>query len=352
MKSKIRKELIAFNDLKRVIIDHGFCTACGACEAACPIHTIRVKDNRPYRLHNCSEHLDFCPICYDVCPHSDALLYETASFTADAPHRRESIGSYRRIMLAQASDPAIREATRSGGVVNALLHFAIKERMIDSAIISEASSTVPIKIKPSISLVPDDTLSAVETKIVPSAVARAFGQAVFEYGKAHIAFVGVPCHVLALRKLEALQHKLIDSLEIVIGLFCLWTFSIELLLEYLSHEYGIAANEIQHVDLSSNKYIVYTKSGETQIPLSTIKEHIMNRCKTCVDFTSEFADLSVGGASPLKDWSTVIIRTQKGEEFFNKSVKEGVIVTSLKYSPTSFSTPHIKENQPYRKSEG
>ena len=324
MRDNVNK-LIAFEDLENIIINNGFCTLCGACEAACPIHTIRIEDNRPYRLHDCSEHLDSCPICYDICPHSDALLYESLSFTADAPHRRESIGSYRRILLAQASDKSIREATRSGGVVNALLKFAMDKQIIDSAIISESSPTLSIKVRPSISLVPDDTLSAVETKIVPSAVARAFGRAVYEYGRAHIAFVGVPCHVLALRKLEAWQHRIIDSLEIIVGLFCLWTFSLNILLEYLLHEHGIAANEIQHVDLSSKEYIIYTKGGERRIPLSMVKKHILNRCKTCVDFTSKFADLSVGGASPLKDWSVVIIRTRRGEEIFNKAVKEGVI---------------------------
>ena len=326
MRNNVNK-LIAFEDLENIIINNGFCTLCGACEAACPIHAIHIEGDRPRRLLDCAEHLDLCPICYDICPHSDALLHESLSFTADAPHRRESIGSYRRILLAQASDQSIREATRSGGVVNALLKFAIDKRIIDSAIISESSPSLSIKVRPTISLVPDDMLSAVETKIVPSAVARAFGRAVYEYGKAHIAFVGVPCHVLALRKLEAWQHRIIDSLEIVIGLFCLWTFSLRLLLEYLLHEHGITANEIQHVDLSSKEYIIYTKNGEKRIPLPMVEEHILNRCRTCVDFTSEFADLSVGGASPLKGWSVVIIRTRKGEEIFNKSVKEGVIVT-------------------------
>lgn len=173
----------------------------------------------------------------------------------------------------------------------------------------------------------DDTLSAVDTKIVPSAVGEAFGRAVFEHGKIHIAFVGIPCHIRALRKLEAWQHKLMDSLEITIGLFCLWTFSLGRLLEYLLHEHNIAANEIQNVDLTVNEYVVTTEDRVVRIPLSEIKSHIMNSCRTCADFTSELADLSIGGANPLEDWSIVIIRTKKGEAFFNRAVKKGVITT-------------------------
>jgi coenzyme F420 hydrogenase subunit beta len=308
-----------------LIIEPGFCTLCGACEAACPVHAIKVEHNKPHRLHDCSNDLDSCPICYDTCPHTDALLFETLRFVADAPHRRESLGYYRRVLLAHATNPTLRDASRSGGVVTALLNFAITAKIIDSAVVSEASSRVPIKIGPSINLVPDDTLSAVDAKIVPSAVAEAFGRAVFEHGKVNIAFVGIPCHIVALRKLEAWQHKMMGSLRMTIGLFCLWTFSLGQLLEYLLDKYSIAANEIQNVDLTPNEYVVTTENNVVRIPLSEAKPYIMNRCRTCTYFTSQLADLSVGGAGPLKNWSIVIIRTKQGEDFFTKAVKEGVI---------------------------
>jgi coenzyme F420 hydrogenase subunit beta len=322
-----KNKLIAFNELQRMIIEPGFCTLCGACVAACPVHAIKVEHDKPCRLHDCSEHLDSCPICYDICPHTDALLFETLRFVADAPHRRESLGYYRKILLAHATNPTLREASNGGGVVTALLLFAINEKIIDSAISSKASSRLPIKIQPSINLVPEDTLSAVDAKIMPSAVAEAFGRAVFEHGKVNIAFVGIPCHIIALRKLEAWQHKLMGSLRITIGLFCLWTFSLGRLLEYLLQEHNIAANEIQNVDLTVDEYVVTTEKRVIRIPISEVKYHIMNRCKTCADFTSEFADLSIGGATPLKDWSIVIIRTKKGEELLNLAVEKGIITT-------------------------
>jgi coenzyme F420 hydrogenase subunit beta len=324
---KKENKLIAFNDLERLIIEPGFCTLCGVCEAACPVHAIKLEHGKPRRLHDCSEDLDSCPICYDTCPHTDALLFETLKFVADAPHRRENLGYYRRILLAHATNPTLRDASRSGGVVTALLNFAINRKIVDSAIASEASSKVPIKIAPSISLVPDNTLSAVDVKIVPSAVAEAFGRAVFEHGKVSIAFVGVPCHIVALRKLEAWQHKMISNLRITIGLFCLWTFSLGHLLEFLLDKYNIAANEIRNIDLTANEYVVATEDRVVLIPLSEARSYVMNRCRTCTYFTSQLADLSVGGAGPLKDWSIVIIRTREGENFFNRAVKEGVITT-------------------------
>jgi len=103
--SKKENKLIAFNDLERMIIEPGFCTLCGACEAACPVHAIEVEHDKPHRILDCSEHLDSCPICYDICPHTDALLFETLKFVAGAPHRRESIGYYKKILLAHATNP-------------------------------------------------------------------------------------------------------------------------------------------------------------------------------------------------------------------------------------------------------
>jgi len=334
--------------LKRLIIEPNFCTVCGACEAACPTHAIKVEENKPNRLFNCSEHLDLCPICYDICPHTDALLYESLRFVAGAPNRRESLGYYRKILLAQAADPTIREVTKSGGVVNALLFFAISQKIIDSAVFSKISPSLAIKVKPLISLVPDDALSAVDSKVVPCAVAEAFGRAVFEHGRVHIAFVGIPCHVLALRKLEAWQHKIIDSLEITIGLFCLWTFSLGQLLEYLLQEQGVAANEIQNVDLTGEEYVVTTKNRVLRLPISEVKPHIMNRCKTCTDFTSEFADLSIGGASPLKDWSIIIVRTKKGEDLVEKAVEKGVItIKEIAFEPEIMA--HLIQLSTYKK---
>jgi coenzyme F420 hydrogenase subunit beta len=335
--SKNRSKLIAYNDLRDMVLEPGFCTLCGACEAACPTQTLKIENERLDRLHDCSEHLDSCPICYDICPHTDSLLFETLRFVADAPHRREKLGNYIKILLAQSTNPALRDATRSGGVVNGILNFAMNKKIIDSAIISEVSPSLAIKVKPSVSLVPDDMLSAIDSKIVSSAVAEAFGRAVFEHGKAHIAFVGVPCHILALRKLEAWQHKIIGNLQITIGLFCLWTFSLGKLLEYLLQEHKIAANEIQNVDLAVDAYLVTTEKGVVSIPLSKVKPHIMSRCRTCIDFTSELADLSIGGASPLKGWSIVVVRTQKGEKLFNEAVEKGAIaIKNIETAPESF----------------
>jgi coenzyme F420 hydrogenase subunit beta len=318
--------LIAYNILEKKIINSGFCTLCGACEAACPVGALQILEEKVHHLHDCSKDLDLCPICYEICPHSEALLLRSLRFVSDAPIRNEELGYYRKIVLAQAVDPKLREQSHGGAVVTSLLAYGIEKKIFDSAIVSQAEPENPAKPKPSVASVPDDILSAIGSKFFPSAVAKAYGSAVYGYGKTQIAFVGVPCHVLAIRKMEAWQHKISGNLKITIGLFCFGTFSLSSLLEYITKTYKIRPTAIKQMRLSS-KFVIQTESGAIRIPLPEIKDHILPSCRTCTDFTAELADISVGGAYPLKDWSTVIIRTKAGEDFFYDAVENGVINT-------------------------
>ncbi len=331
---------IAYNDLESKIINSGFCTFCGACEAACPVHAITIEEDKVDHF-DCSKHIESCPICYEICPHSEKLISESLKFVSDSPIKREGLGYYRRILLAQAADPELRKLGHGGAIVTTLLTNAIENGIIDSAIVSQAETNIPIKPKALVGVVPDDVFSAVGSKFFPSSVARAYGSAVYEYGKANIAFVGVPCHVLALRKLEAWEHKITGNLKVIIGLFCFWTLSFGRLLDFLSKTYNIKPDEIKRLDILK-ELLVQTEKGTIKVPLSEVKPHILTSCETCTDFTSELADISVGSAYPLKEWSTVVIRTQAGEDFFYSAVEAGVINTGvIELEPDAFA--HVIE---------
>jgi coenzyme F420 hydrogenase subunit beta len=312
--------------LEKRIIDTGLCTLCGACEAACPVGALHIENEKVKHTYDCSKSMDLCPICYEICPHSEALLLRSLSPVADAPVKNEAVGYYRKMVLAQAVDPKIRELSHGGGVVTSLLQFGMETKIFDSAIVSQGEPDNPAKPKPLVATVPDDVLSAVGSKFFPSSIAKAYGNAVRCYGKTDIAFVGVPCHVLALRKLGAWQHRISGNLKLTIGLFCFGTLSFNALLKYLKEKYNVEPSEIKQVRLTS-ELIVQTSKGEIKLPLAEVSDKILPSCRKCTDFTSELADISVGGAYPLKDWSTVIIRTKAGEDFFYKAVENRVINT-------------------------
>jgi coenzyme F420 hydrogenase subunit beta len=328
--------LIGYNLLEKKIINTGLCTTCGACEAACPIETLKIEKNKVIRQYDCTECLDLCPICYSVCPHSKPLLLRSLEAVSDAPIKNGAIGYYRKILLAQTVDSKLREKGGGARVVTALLNYGIENNFFDSAIVSVAEPEDGTRTKPIVACIPDDIFSAEGSKFFPIPVVSAYGSAVNEYLKKKIAVVGVPCHVLALRKMEAWQHKITENLKLVIGLLCFGTYSLKPLQDYLAKNYNIQPSEIIKMHLSK-ELIVETKNKTIKIPFEEAEDKILLSCRTCADFTAEFADISIGRAFPLKDWSVVIIRTKKGEDFFSAAVEKGVIkVREIENEPKVF----------------
>ena len=321
---KIR--LIAYNSLKAKIIDNSFCTACGACEATCPTNALKVKNEGVTRLFDCSEILDLCPICYEVCPHSEALLLRSLEPLSDAPVRSEAVGYFRKILLAQSNDPKKREQTHDGAVVTTLLTEGLKDKILDSAVVTQTEDANPIKPKSQVAIFQEEITKSTGSKFFPSSVIKAYGDAVLNYHRKNIAVVGLPCQVLALRKIDAWKHVISGKAKVIIGLFCFGTFSAAPFLEYIERKYKIPPSEIEKMHLS-RELMVETKKGVIGIPMSEVKHNILSSCKTCIDYTAEVSDISIGSGYPLKDWSVVIIRTKAGEDYFNAAVKKGVINT-------------------------
>ncbi|NLE06212.1 MAG: 4Fe-4S binding protein, partial [Crenarchaeota archaeon] len=265
--------LISYNLLKQRIIDRGFCTLCGACEAACPTTALHIEKNQVVRLHDCSQDLVLCPICYELCPHSERLLLRALHFISDAPKKDDALGYYRTVILAQAANPKLHGKSRGGGVAAALIEYGVGKQLFDSTIYSQDKTNNHVNVLTSAEYFEDDVLASFRTDLFTSSVAKAYGKAVFEYKKRKIAYVGLPCHTLALRKMEAWQHKFSNNLAISIGLFCFGALSYTSLLAYITKKTGIQASEIVNMRLSSD-LIVQTADREIRLPISEVEDYL------------------------------------------------------------------------------
>ena len=137
-----------------------------------------------------------------------------------------------------------------------------------------------------------------------------------------IAMVGTPCEIMAASKL---QHYTDSPIDVKLGLFCMENFSYKYF-ENLLEEYDLKMDDIEKFQIDKGFVFLLLKTKETvKIPLSVDKRIIRKNCNICVELTSETSDISVGSIGSDDGWSTVIIRTEKGEEIVNGAIEQKFI---------------------------
>ena len=166
------------------------------------------------------------------------------------------------------------------------------------------------------------------TKYTPSPTLVGVASAVNEYEKRRVAVVGTPCQMRALRKIETGAYsdaKIREAADLAVGLFCMETFSHSSLMEFLEKE-GVDASKVTKFDIKKGKFIAFQDDKAVySVKLSRVKEHVRPCCHLCDDFAAEFADLSVGNVGSPDGWSTVVVRTERGEAALMAAEKGGLV---------------------------
>jgi coenzyme F420 hydrogenase subunit beta len=146
-----------------------------------------------------------------------------------------------------------------------------------------------------------------------------------------VAFVGTPCQIQAVRKVQFDQtyDVEIDKIKFLIGLFCMESFTYKGLIgEFAEEKLSLAPEIIRKIDIKKGKLQIHTKGEKTiSTPLEQLLNYVRESCHFCLDFTSELADVSVGAVGSKLGYSTVLTRTEIGEKIFNEAVEAGFIET-------------------------
>jgi coenzyme F420 hydrogenase subunit beta len=107
---------------------------------------------------------------------------------------------------------------------------------------------------------------------------------------------------------------------------CSECFTYEGLVEkHIHQKLGINPNDIKKINIKG-KLLITTKTEVKNISLAEAKQYARESCKFCEDFSSEMADISVGGLG-LDGWTFVIIRTENGKTLFEMVEKAGLLET-------------------------
>ncbi len=254
-------------------------------------------------------------------------MSEETSFSDDRmPIESNTFGPYLRLVAAQTTNPAIRKVAQNGGAVTELLIFALERNFIDSAIVSAVSKEKPFCPMPIVARSAQEILDSAGTRYTYSPNVQALPEVTKQGGRA-VAFVGTPCQVAAVRRMQEEGLDCARPVKLLIGLMCSEAFNYEgLMVKHVQSDLGINLHSVKRTEIVANKMKIITSKGEVTVPLLTIEKYAREACNRCHDFSSELADISVGGLG-LKDWTLVILRTPVGEQVFAEAERTKALST-------------------------
>ncbi|MEM3699571.1 MAG: Coenzyme F420 hydrogenase/dehydrogenase, beta subunit C-terminal domain [Candidatus Bathyarchaeia archaeon] len=315
---------ISFEDsIDKNVISTGKCLGCGTCVVVCPFGCLKYVDEKPCLVKECK----ICGICAQACPQYEWLSLKVESFVFGRERKlEEEFGIYRKLAITQAANSQILNVCQDGGAVTALLLFALENGIVDGAIVTLKDKEKPFYPRPTLATTAERILQSAGTKYFYSPNILALTEAI-KQKKNNIAFVGTPCQIRAIRKMQmAGLKKYVAPIKFLIGLACSECFSYEGLMEnHIHKKLGINPNDVKKINIKG-KMLVTLESETVSIPLAETKQYARQSCHFCPDFSSELADISVGGLG-LENWTLTIIRTERGGEIFSAAEKEGAIKT-------------------------
>lgn len=335
------------------VVDPSLCTSCGVCAGLCPVNAITMLPTGTGGLcarvdhHTCTA----CGICLEICPPrqwciSDTSLKGLLGFDAEQVRYEPGIGYYRACSIAYAADSIIHKGGASGGITTAVLKYLFEAGEIDSALVTMMSDADPFATDTRIVTSTEHILTAQKSKYQLST----FDKALQEFSKRrdlqHLAVVGLPCHIQAIRQAEAKYPGIGRKIAFTISLFCGHNVTRDFL-SFHARRAGISPSDVISVGFRQGEwwdfnYIELDTADGRKIEFPFRRDNIRNiwkaclfapyGCLVCPDLVGESADMSVGDAwlaelkANMDGMSLVIIRSKRGEQLYGNMLGEGLVV--------------------------
>jgi len=309
-----------FGELEYKVIRSEICCRCGTCEAFCP--RIEHKENKPALV----EYDPLCGLCFAYCPRTFLDMGELeAKLFGRTRNADEALGIFKKAVSAQAG--ARQGKAQDGGVATALLVQALESGIIDCAVVTDRDEEWRTVAR--VVTTADEVKAAAGTKYTISNSVYAVKEAM-EKGYKKIGFVGTPCQIQALRKVQLLDEPYDfgqKKIVLLVGLFCMENFEYDELMEGLvKGKFGLSPKDVARFEISKGMFRVIDKSGKAhEVKIEETDAYTFKGCGPCFDFASELADVSVGSVGSAGGWSTVLMRTDAGEKLYAATLAAGAV---------------------------
>ncbi|HEY7946224.1 MAG TPA: Coenzyme F420 hydrogenase/dehydrogenase, beta subunit C-terminal domain [Acidimicrobiales bacterium] len=325
--------------LYQEVVTSGLCTGCAACIIVCPHDVLHYNDGdgvyRPWKVEadggatDCTHGVKGCTMCTRACPRFRTWETEIDTFMFGRERTEDEVaGVVGDILLVRASDPDVRDNGQDGGLVSAILIWALEHEVIDAALVSalEGDGTT-WKAVPAVARTRQEVLATAGSRYTYSANTLAYPAAV-EAGAEKIALVGMSCQASAPAMMKSRKAgKVARRLSLSIGLLCSKTFDDAIFDELFDAKYGLTRDQIKKINIKGVFQIWTRDGGYHEVPLKEGHAWTREGCKACPDFAAEHADISTGGIGAFSDWTLTIVRTDQGREIMAGMIADGVVET-------------------------
>lgn len=311
-----------FMELDEAVIQADRCIQCGTCVAACPSDSIGVgEDDLPELVKMCTG----CSLCWDVCPRG-GLRYERQWKITGGDDNVSGAGDPITEFSAKVEDDW-RENAQDGGLVTSVLCHLLEAGEIDGALIATESDDAEWKAESFLATTPAECIENAGSFYNQT---LALGNLDLErwahkldvpLADASLALVGTPCEIEGIRALQdfdwdyVAQEDGVRAVDYTIALMCTKNFNYYSLVgELIEEERGIDRSDIGKMDVLHGKLMVYGEDGEMLLEedVEAFHDAALKGCDECADFTGYCADLTVGSVGSSDEYSSVIVRTERG----------------------------------------
>jgi coenzyme F420 hydrogenase subunit beta len=319
------------------VVTSGLCTGCAGCVIACP-HDVLGYDHdagtyKPFHLEEeggpagCGHGDRGCTSCTRACPRFRAWEVDADLRLFGRPRRADEVaGVSKDIILARAAEPEVLQRGQDGGLVSAMLIWALEHDVVDAALVSYLEGDGRTwKAVPGLARTREEVLAAAGSRYTYSANTLAYAEAVAA-GAERLALVGMSCQssvppIMAARKAGKPARRMVLN----IGLLCSKTFDDAIFPELFEAKYGLKREDIVKVNVKG-VFQLWTRDGAYhEVPLKECHAWTREGCKLCPDFAAEHADIATGGIGAFGDWTLTIVRTDTGRELLVRMLEDGVI---------------------------
>lgn len=321
--------------------DWRLCLGCGACAYICPEHRVRLiecveEGTRPL-LEN--DHCGSCSDCLQVCPAFENDHREINLRTGVFPELVAACGPVLELWEGYASDPEIRFAGSSGGLITALSLYCLEQESMYGVLHIGMDPENPTQNRTRMSRSRQDLLANTGSRYASASACDSLH--LLEQAPGKCVFVGQPSEVTALRKAQLLRPILNEKTGLVLSFFCAGSPARKGTLELLK-SMGINPDEVKDLRYRGNGWpgsFSVTLQGQSKPvremsyreswgfvqafrPFST---HL------CPDGTGEDADLSCGDPwyrepqTGEPGLSLVVVRTKTGQQLLGRAIAAGYV---------------------------